>query len=108
MSLYRSLKYDNEKKSYASLLRECDKTSGIQTEQEISEETIVSMVYGPGYCLSPKLFKIYIDRALTGWREKCREMGVQIGDGTIYCLLFADGQVVRRCRPYVSEVSTRF
>lgn len=47
-----------------------------------------------GCCLSPTLFKIYLDQALKGWTRKCKSMGLQVGDDTLYSLYFADDQVV--------------
>lgn len=47
-----------------------------------------------GCSLSPTLFKIYLDKALTKWTSKIREMGLQIGDEKLFSLYFADDQMV--------------
>ena len=47
-----------------------------------------------GCCISPTLFKIYLEQVLKGWKQKCRNMGVPIGDNMLYTLCFADDQVI--------------
>ena len=47
-----------------------------------------------GCCLSPTLFKIYVEKALNTWRRKCFGMGYNVDNTTIYKLQFADDQVV--------------
>lgn len=47
-----------------------------------------------GCCLSPTLFKIYLEHILTDWKKKCEYMGIPIHDNHIYSLLFADDQVI--------------
>ena len=47
-----------------------------------------------GCCVSPTLFKIYINAALERWCRKCQHMGVHLGRESIFTLLFADDQVV--------------
>lgn len=47
-----------------------------------------------GCCLSPSLFKIYVEHALKLWKRKCKGMGVPINNRTIYTLQFADDQVL--------------
>ena len=48
-----------------------------------------------GCCISPTLFKIYLNAALRKWRRACEGMGVQLNeDTTLYTLHFADDQVV--------------
>lgn len=39
-----------------------------------------------GCCLSPTLFKIYLDRALVKWVRKGKSMGLKIGD-YLHCFL---------------------
>ena len=48
-----------------------------------------------GCCLSPTLFKIYLECVLKEWKRKCSGMGVPLGDlETLFTLCFADDQVV--------------
>lgn len=48
-----------------------------------------------GCCISPTLFKVYLESALTRWKRKCEAMGIPGDDtSTIYTLAFADDQVV--------------
>lgn len=42
----------------------------------------------------PILFKIYIERALKIWKNKCKSMGIEINNKCIYSLQFADDQVL--------------
>lgn len=71
-----------------------DTKSQIKIGGELSDEFPVNKGLRQGCCISPTLFKIYIDKALSEWRRKCSQMGVKMEDGTIYSLLFADDQVI--------------
>jgi hypothetical protein len=45
-------------------------------------------------CISPTLFKIYVEKALNTWKRKCSGMGYIVDTTTLYTLQFADNQVV--------------
>jgi hypothetical protein len=45
-------------------------------------------------CLSPTLFKIYVEKALNTWKRKCFGMGYNVDNTAIYTLQFAEDQVV--------------
>jgi hypothetical protein len=45
-------------------------------------------------CISPTLFKIFLNEALKIWIRKCKYMGVNINEGYISTLFFADEQVI--------------
>ena len=47
-----------------------------------------------GSCLSPALFKIYLNSVLKQWKKKCSPMGIWVKDTHLYTILFADDQVV--------------
>lgn len=47
-----------------------------------------------GCCMSPTLFKIYLEEVLRRWKNKCKHMGIPLTDYTLYTLCFADDQVV--------------
>lgn len=47
-----------------------------------------------GGCESITLFKIFVDGALKLWKNKYKEMGIEINDKNVYSLQFADDQVV--------------
>ena len=48
-----------------------------------------------GCCLSPTLFKIYLEYVLKEWKKKCGGMGVPLSEvETLFTLCFADDQVV--------------
>jgi hypothetical protein len=69
-------------------------SSVIKIGSEISESFIITKGLRQGCCLSPTLFKIYIDKVLQEWQVKCRSMGVDVNGEYLYSLLFADDQVV--------------
>lgn len=60
----------------------------------ISDGFIPTKGLKQGCCISPLLFKIFLEQSLKGWKSKCRYMGLPLDDGTIYTLSFADDQVV--------------
>lgn len=47
-----------------------------------------------GCCLSPTLFKIYLESALNEWKKKCGNMGMPLNESILYTLCFADDQIV--------------
>ena len=67
-----------------------------------------------GSCISPTLFKIYIEKALNIWKRKCCGMGDNVDNTMIFVLQFADNQVVMAqskedlkymCRKFQEEYS---
>lgn len=67
----------------------------IKVGKEITKEPFrITKGLRQGCCLSPTLFKIYIQKALKLWCRKCAGMGIEIGNQCIYTLLFADDQVL--------------
>ena len=64
-------------------------------KDEISRGFKVTKGLKQGCCVSPTLFKIYLEQALKNWKKKCGGMGIPLNDGTtLYTLCFADDQVV--------------
>jgi len=48
-----------------------------------------------GCCMSPTLFKVFVEAGLNEWSRKCGSMGIQIKNNVcLYHLLFADEQVI--------------
>lgn len=47
-----------------------------------------------GCCLSPTLFKIYINQILKKWRRQCGSMGITVDNNTLFTLFYADDQIV--------------
>lgn len=68
--------------------------SAIKMRGQTSKPFKISKGLRQGCCLSPTLFKIYIQKALTWWMRKCSRMGVEVGEECLYTLLFADDQVL--------------
>jgi len=60
----------------------------------LSEGFEVTKGLRQGCCLSPTLFKIYVEKALNTWKRKCLGMGYNVDNTTICTLQFADDQVV--------------
>lgn len=68
--------------------------SRIKMGKYITEEFPVTKGLRQGCCISPTLFKIYVACALKQWKRKVHGMGVELDNGCIYTLQFADDQVV--------------
>lgn len=67
----------------------------IKVGNKISEGFDTTKGLKQGCCLSPTLFKIYLERALKVWKRKCNGMGIPLNDDTtLYTLCFADDQVI--------------
>lgn len=45
-------------------------------------------------CISPTLFKIYLEQILRKWRRKCSGMGIPLNKGTLFTLNFTDDQIL--------------
>ena len=68
--------------------------SCVKSKQGLSKYFKVNKGLRQGCCISPTLFKIYLNSTLKDWCRKCLSMGVQLGRECIFTLLFADDQVV--------------
>lgn len=66
----------------------------IKTGNEVSTPFLTTKGLRQGCCLSPSLFKIYLDRALVMWVEKCKNMGLRVGGDTLFTLFFTDDQII--------------
>jgi hypothetical protein len=67
----------------------------IKVGSRLSREFYTSKGLLQGCCISPTLFKIYIDMSLRRWSQKCHTMGLPSNqDYHSYSLLFADDQVI--------------
>jgi len=72
----------------------------IKIGNELSESIKPTKGLRQGCCISPTLFKIYINEILKEWQNKCRGMGLQIDNDYLHTLLFADDQVVLAADEY--------
>lgn len=68
--------------------------SAVKTQNTFSEPFRVTKGLKQGCCLSPTLFKIYIQEALQKWRQKCSGMGIKVGNEYLSTLFFADDQII--------------
>jgi len=71
-----------------------ENVSAIRMGNKVSENFKVTKGLRQGCAMAPTLFKIYINEALTKWKQHCEIMGIPINDKFLYTLLFADDQVV--------------
>lgn len=68
--------------------------SKIKIGNKISSGFEVTKGLRQGCCISPSLFKIYIQQTLKMWKRKCAGMGIPMENDTLYSLQFADDQVI--------------
>lgn len=61
---------------------------------KVSEEFMVLKGLRQGCCISPTLFRIYVDTILDQWKRKCGGMGFQLNNINLFILQFADDQVI--------------
>lgn len=67
----------------------------VKLGNKLTSRFSVSKGLKQGCCLSPSLFKIYLERALKVWKSKCHNMGTPLDEETtLYTLSFADDQIV--------------
>lgn len=71
-----------------------DQRNVIKISGRISAPFVTDKGVRQGCCLSPTLFKVYLESILGGWKNRCKCMGVPIDDEYVYSLLFADDQVI--------------
>jgi hypothetical protein len=81
--------YINDVKRLYKNTRSC-----IRIKNQISQSFIVTKGLCQGCCISPTLFKIFPNEALKNWIRKCKYMGININEGYVYTLLFADDQII--------------
>jgi hypothetical protein len=67
----------------------------VKAGSRLSREFYTSKGLLKGCCISPTLFKIYIDMSLRRWPQKCHTVGLPINqDYHLNNLLFVDDQVI--------------
>ena len=69
-------------------------TSQVKKGQTVSKGFSINKGLKQGCCLSPTLFKIYLEQALKTWKRKCEQMGILLNDSILYTLCFADDQII--------------
>lgn len=70
-------------------------TTKIRVGKTITEGFNITKGLKQGCCISPTLFKIYLEQALKIWKRKCNGMGIPLNDNTtLFTLCFADDQIV--------------
>lgn len=94
--LWKSLKETNINIELIKIVKSLYKETYIKIRQRniISDGFVPTKGLKQGCCLSPLLFKIFLEQSLKGWKNKCKYMGLPLDEGTLYTLSFADDQVV--------------
>lgn len=94
--LFNILTRTDLKKTYIRAIYNIYKNpqSLVKIKNTFSEPFRVTKGLKQGCCLSPTLFKIYIQEALQKWRRKCTDMGIKIGNNYLSTLFFADDQIL--------------
>lgn len=94
--LWQAMKDSGIQTNYINAVKQLykDNISRVKIGNNYSDEFIVNKGLRQGCCISPTLFKVYINRVLRDWRRKCMTMGVLIEEQHIYSLEFADDQVI--------------
>lgn len=94
--LWDALKDKGVQTGYINAIKQLYKEikSRVKVGGSLSEEFIVNKGLRQGCCISPTLFKIYIDKAIKEWKKKCKVLGVKMEDESLYSLLFADDQII--------------
>lgn len=94
--LWKALENTNISTRVIKAIKELYRDTKIKMKmgESISNGISTSKGLKQGCCLSPTLFKIYIEHSLRTWKRKCKGMGINIGDNNIYTLQFADDQVL--------------
>lgn len=94
--LFEVLNNSGINKTYVKCVQDIyRKTVGmIKMGNESSPQFEITKGLKQGCCLSPTLFKIYLQGVLENWQKKCKCMGIELNGNWLYTLLFADDQVV--------------
>lgn len=72
-----------------------DQKGKVKVGKQMTKAFPISKGLRQGCCLSPTLFKIYVNAVLQVWKRKCAGMGIPLDDNiTLYTLQFADDQVL--------------
>ncbi|XP_030746803.1 uncharacterized protein LOC115875475 [Sitophilus oryzae] len=69
-------------------------TSQVKKGQTVSKGFSINKDLKQGGCLSPTLFKIYLEQALKTWKWKCELMEIPLNDSILYTLCFGDDQII--------------
>ncbi|XP_072160540.1 uncharacterized protein [Bemisia tabaci] len=97
VKLWEALKKSNFSDGLVNAIKKyyCGSFTRIKCQGRLSGGFYVSKGLKQGCCLSPTLFKIFLEHVLKEWKKKCSGMGVPLNDtDTLYTLCFADDQVV--------------
>lgn len=79
-------------KAVQQLYRNCQ--IKIKIGNKISKGFLPNKGLKQGCCMSPTLFKIFLEKALSKWKLKCKGMGIPLNENILYTLSFADDQIV--------------
>lgn len=95
-NLYRILESSSISSYYIAAIKNLytDGKTQIKVGGKLSQPIQPTKGLRQGCCLSPTLFKIYINGILREWQNKCRKMGLDINGDFLHTLLFADDQIL--------------
>lgn len=66
----------------------------VKVGSQISNRIKITKGLKQGCSMSPTLFKIYVQEAISEWCKKCSGMGIEMGQTNLYTMLFADDQII--------------
>jgi len=87
-NLWKALEHYNIRKSIIKAIKRLyeNSVSKIKIGKQLSSGFYITNGIRLGCSLSPTLFKIYIQKALENWQNKCAKMRLEIQDTTIYSM----------------------
>ena len=97
LKLWEVLEKSNFSKGLVNAVKQFHRGSftRIKCQRRLSVGFYVTKGLKQGCCLSPTLFKVFLEHVLKEWKKKCPGMGVPLSDTyTLFTLCFADDQVV--------------
>lgn len=94
--LWESLKTTNINTNLIKAVQQLYKNCQIKIKigRNVSKGFFPNKGLKQGCCLSPTLFKIFLEKALSKWKQKCKGMGIPLNENILYTLSFADDQIV--------------
>ncbi len=95
--LWEVLRRLNLKSSLIAAVKELysEQAGIVKVGKHLTESFPITKGLRQGCCISPTLFKIYVNEVLQKWKRSCAGMGIPLDMySTLYTLQFADDQVI--------------